>query len=52
MSQERIWVDPEFKKKLKLIAAENEMSILKLTKSLAKPEENCKRKKIEWDFKM
>lgn len=42
MSQERIWVHPAFKKKLKKAAVEQEMSMLELTKRLAREEKKLK----------
>lgn len=38
MKQERMWVHPEFKKRIRIEAAEKGVSILKLTKTLG--EEN------------
>ena len=42
--QKQIWVHPAFKKKLKLQAASEDMSILQLTKKLAKDNETTEEK--------
>jgi len=43
--QERIWVDPSFRKMLKSIAAQEDISILELTKKIGeKPDEFSMKK--------
>jgi len=48
MAQVRLWVDPKFKKAIKVAAAEQEISILKLSKELGESNErfleNVKKK--------
>lgn len=46
----KMWVDPEFKKKLKIAAAEKDCSIIKLTKKLSKKNDPFELFKNEKDF--
>jgi len=46
----RIWVHPDFRRKLRTLAGESDMSLLDLTETLARKNEK-KKKKPEFEFK-
>ena len=51
MKPTRMWVDPDFKRKLKRMAVDSNMNIIDLTEELAKDEK--KRKGLpEFEFKV
>lgn len=47
MKLERIWVDPKFRKKLKVEAASRGMSVSEYTKILSKDEFDCLKRNDE-----
>jgi hypothetical protein len=51
MNQVRLWVHPEFKKKLKREAAEQDLSILELTEKLSRDEYNRIKARGRYDFR-
>lgn len=52
MAQERMWVDPKFKAKIKLEATSLGKSVLEHTRSLAEDGEQIVKKKQAFDFRI
>ena len=48
----RIWVHPSFRRKLKSMAGEADMSLVELTRFLVKKNEKKKDKFLDFEFKI